>query len=191
MPILAREPDIFPEHLLDPADDATMANSVANSATWWALYTLPRREKELMRRLRAWELPFYSPVIERRKQSPQGRVRKSYVPLFGSYVFLCGGEEQRYRALTTNCVSRCLVVPDSNRLVDDLRQIRRLIQADVPLTPESRIQPGTRVRVRSGSLMGVEGVVVRRQNKERLVVAVRFLQQGASLLLEDFQVEAI
>ena len=37
----------------------------------------------------------------------------------------------------------------------------------------------------------VEGVVVRRQNRERLLVAVRFLQQGASLLLEDFQVEAI
>ena len=112
---------------------------------------------------------------------PRGGFRKSFVPLFGSYVFMCGGEEQRYRAMTTNCVSRCLVVPDSGRLVEDLRQIRRLIQADVPLTPESRIQPGTRVRVRSGSLLGVEGVVVRRQNKERLLVAVRFLQQGASL----------
>jgi transcriptional antiterminator RfaH len=186
MPILARENDIFPEDLLDPTDEIR-----ADASPWWALYTLPRREKELMRRLRAWEVPFYSPIIERRRQSPQGRVRKSYVPLFGSYVFLCGGEEQRYRALTTNCVSRCLVVPDRGRLVADLRQIRRLIQADVPLTPESRIQPGGRVRVRSGSLMGVEGVVVRRQNKERLLVAVRFLQQGASLLLEDFQVEAI
>ncbi|HEX3999261.1 MAG TPA: transcription termination/antitermination NusG family protein [Pirellulales bacterium] len=186
MPILARESDIFPEHLLDPADDGP-----AKSAPWWALYTLPRREKELMRRLRTWEVPFYSPIIETRRQSPQGRIRKSYVPLFGSYVFLCGGEEQRYRALTTNCVSRCLTVPDSDLLIADLRQIRRLIQADVPLTPESRIQAGTPVRVRSGSLMGVEGVVVRRQNKARLLVAVRFLQKGASLLLDDFQVEAI
>ena len=186
MPILARESDIFPEHLLEPAEEA-----IAASMPWWALYTLPRREKELMRRLRAWQVPFYSPIIETRKQSPQGRIRKSYVPLFGGYVFLCGGEEERYRALTTNCVSRCLTVPDADRLVADLRQIRRLILADVPLTPESRIQAGTRVRVRSGSLMGVEGVVVRRQNKERLLVAVRFLQQGASLLLDDFQVEAI
>ncbi len=190
MPILAREADIFPEHLLDPAD-ATAAAATADSTPWWALYTLPRREKELMRRLRAWEVPFYAPVIETRRQSPQGRIRKSYIPLFAGYVFLCGNEEQRYRALTTNCVSRCLVVPDAKRFVEDMRQIRRLILADVPLTPESRIQPGTPVRVRSGSLMGVEGVVVRRENQQRLLVAVRFLQQGASLLLDDFQVEAI
>jgi len=113
------------------------------------------------------------------------------VPLFSGYVFLCGAEEARHRALTTNCISRCLTVSDAGRLVEDLRQIQRLIRADVPLTPESRIQSGTPVRVRSGPLMGVEGVVVRRQNKDRLLIAVRFLQQGASLLLEDFQVEAI
>ncbi len=93
--------------------------------------------------------------------------------------------------LTTNCISRCLTVPDAGQLVEDLRQIRRLILAGAPLTLESRIQPGTPVRVRSGPLLGVEGVVVRRQNRERLLVAVRFLQQGASLLLEDFQVEPI
>jgi len=188
MPILAREIDVYPEQLLEPpAEDA----APAAAKPWWALYTLPRREKELMRRLRAWELPFYCPIIEQRKRSPQGRVRKSYVPLFAGYVFLCGGEEIRYRALTTHCVSRCLEVPNVDRLVEDLRQIRRLIRADVPLTPESRIQPGMRVRVRSGPLLGVEGVVVRRQNQQRLLVAVQFLQQGASLLLDDFEVEAI
>jgi transcriptional antiterminator RfaH len=186
MPILARESDIFPEQLLEP-----LADGATSPSPWGALYTLPRREKELMRRLRAWQVPFYSPIIERRTQSPQGRVRKSYVPLFSGYVFLCGSEDERHRALTTNCVSRCLTVPDCGRLVEDLRQIRRLILADVPLTPESKIQAGTRVRVRSGSLAGVEGVVVRRQSKERLLVAVQFLQQGASLLLDDFQVEAI
>ncbi len=185
MPLLAREPDIYPDQLLDGASEP------ADNAPWWALYTLPRREKELMRRLRAWQVPFYGPVIEQRKRSPQGRVRRAYMPLFPGYVFLCGAEDARHRALTTNCVSRCLSVGDRARLVADLRQVQRLIQAEVPLTPESRIQSGTPVRVRSGPLMGVEGVVVRRQNKERLLVAVRFLQRGASLLLEDFQVEVI
>jgi transcriptional antiterminator RfaH len=186
MPILAKESDIFPEHLLDATESAGTA-----ADPWWALYTLPRREKELMRRLRGLAIGFYSPIIEQRKRSPQGRIRKSYLPLFAGYVFMHGSDDARHRALTTNCISRCLTVPDHDRLVDDLRQIRRLILANVPLTPESRIQPGTPVRVRSGPLMGVEGVVVRRQNKERLLVSVRFLQQGASALLEDFQVEAI
>src|SRR5256885_5402719 len=130
---------------------------------------------------------FYSPLVERRTKSPGGRVRKSYLPLFAGYVFMRGEEETRHRALTTNCISRTLTVPDGEALTSDLRQIRRLILSNVPLAPEARIQPGTPVRVRGGPLAGVEGVVVRRQNKERLLVAVRFLQQGASLLLEDFQ----
>ena len=111
MPILAREPDIYPDNLLDGASPLA-----SEAAPWWALYTLPRREKDLMRRLRAWQVPFYGPVIEQRKRSPQGRVRRAYVPLFPGYVFLCGSEEARHRALTTNCVSRCLIVPDGGRL---------------------------------------------------------------------------
>ncbi len=190
MPILDREPDIYPEQLLD-LPSAGQAAAPGSAEPWWALYTLPRREKELMRRLRTLDIPFYGPIAPQRNRSPGGRVRTSFRPLFSGYVFMRGGDEQRRGALTTNCVSRCLTVPNAEGLVDDLRQIRRLILADVPLTVESLIQPGARVRVRSGTLRGIEGVVLRREHKERLLVAVRFLQQGASLLLDDFEVEEI
>jgi len=144
-----------------------------------------------MRRLRGMEIAHYGPMIKRRSRSPGGRVRVASVPLFASYVFLCGDETARYRALTTNCVSRCLEVDDPGQLVCDLRQILRLIQSDVPLTPEAKIQAGMRVRIRGGPLAGTEGVVVKRRGTDRLLVAVRFLQQGASIQLEDYQVERI
>lgn len=182
MPILPQEPDIWPEDLFDQASP---------EETWWALYTLPRREKDLMRRLMRMEIPFYGPLIKRRSRSPAGRSRTSYVPLFPGYVFLHGSEEQRYRSLTTNCVSRCLQVSDGGLLAQDLRQIHQLICSDAPLTPEARIEPGMRIRVRSGSLAGLEGVVIRRRGSERLLVIVHFLQQGASVQLEDYQVERI
>ena len=76
-------------------------------------------------------------------------------------------------------------------LEHDLRQIRRLIQSDTPLTPEARIQPGTRVRIRSGSLAGMEGMVIKRRGVDRLLIMVKFLQQGASIQIEDFQVESL
>jgi transcriptional antiterminator RfaH len=186
MPILPREPDIFPAELFDGLDEASAA-----TGQWWVMYTLARREKELMRRLRNLEIAFYSPLVHKRTRSPLGRVRQSYVPLFASYVFVRGTEQQRHQALTTNCVSRCLNVPDSPRLVHDLRQIRRLIELDAPLTVEARIEPGRQVRVRSGPMSGMEGTVVKRRGKNWLVVAVEFLQQGASVLLEDFQVEPL
>jgi transcription antitermination factor NusG len=47
------------------------------------------------------------------------------------------------------------------------------------------------VRVKSGPLRGVEGMVVKRRGEQRLVVAVRFLNQGASIELEDVDVERL
>jgi transcriptional antiterminator RfaH len=183
MPILPGEPDIFPAELFDGA--------LEGPGQWWVMYTMARREKELMRRLRGLGIAFYAPLISKRTRSPSGRVRESFVPLFASYVFVQGNEQDRYQALTTNCVSRCLSVPDGAQLVHDLRQIRQLITLGAPLTVEARIEPGRRVRVRSGPMSGIEGTVLKRRGKDWLVVAVEFLQQGASVLLEDFQVEPL
>jgi transcription antitermination factor NusG len=150
---------------------------------------LSRREKELMRRLRALEISHYAPQIARQTRSPNGRRRETFAPLFAGYVFVQGDERQRLQALTTNCISRCLEVSDPTQLIQDLRQIKRLIATDAPLTPEARIESGVRVRVRSGPMSGFEGTVVQRRGKSWLVVAVEFLRQGVSVLLEDFQVE--
>jgi transcriptional antiterminator RfaH len=186
MPILPREPDVYPDDLLDESQVL-----LAQQSPWWALYTKARREKDLMRRLRGMEIPFYGPLAPRKTRSSNGRVRVSHNPLFPGYVFLCGDEEQRRLALTTNCISRILPVVDTSDLVRDLRQVQRLILCDAPLTAEARLQPGMRVRVRSGALAGVEGVVIKRRGKDRLLVAVHFLQQGASVSLEDYEVEPL
>ncbi len=183
MPILPAEPDMFPADLL--------AADAAQVGPWWVLYTMARREKDLMRRLRKMEIGFYSPLVVKRNRSPGGRVRSSQIPLFPGYVFLRGGEDQRQQALTTNCVSQCLPVPDATDLVRDLAQIRRLIEADMPLLPEDHLEAGMQVRIRSGPLAGLEGTIIRRRGQDRLLVAVEFLQRGASVQLEDFDVERI
>jgi transcription antitermination factor NusG len=184
MPILSRTVDLYPHDLFDREDLGTIGDS-----RWWALYTLSRREKDLMQRLRALKIPFYGPTIEKHYRSPAGRFRTSYIPLFANYVFLYGDDLQRYDAQSTNCVSRYVPIVQGEQLTRDLRQIYELIQAGVPLTPEARLQPGRRVRVRTGTFRGHEGIIIRREGKTRLLVAVNFLQQGASLQLEDCEVE--
>jgi len=184
MPLLTREIEVYPDDLFarENLGDET-------DASWWAIYTLSRREKDLMRRLVRLEVPFYCPIIPRRQRSPGGRIRTSYLPLFANYVFLYGDNEQRYEAMTTNCVARYTRVIDGVGLTHDLRQIYELILAGVPLTPESRLEAGDQGRVRSGPFRGYEGYVIRRQGQRRLLVAVDFLQQGASFTLEDCELE--
>jgi transcription antitermination factor NusG len=184
MPVLDREIDLHPADLFERE---SLAEEL--SRQWWAFYTRSRREKEMMRKLLALDVSFYGPVIPRRRRSPSGRVQTAYLPLFPNYVFVHGDDSSRYAALTTNCVSRCIEVGDGARLAADLRRIRRLTEHGAPLTAEQRLEAGGRVRVRSGALQGLEGVVVNRHGKTRLLVSVDFLQQGASLALDDCDVE--
>lgn len=184
MPILARQPDLHPPSLLDEA-----AAEDSAQGRWVAFYTLARREKELMRRLAAADVPFYAPLIARRLRSSTGRTRVSYVMLFPGYVFSRVDEDQRRTALETNTVARWLPIVDGPALVEDLRAVKRLVDSDRPLSPEARLEPGQQVRVRSGVLRGLGGRVVQRRGRERLVVAVRFLNQGVSIELEDVDLE--
>lgn len=186
MPILARECDLFPENLLGDTQIP-----IDSDCSWWALYTLSRREKELMRRLRAKEIPYYGPVYERRTRSPSGRIQTAFVPLFPNYVFVFGDQTVRYEALRTNCVSRDIRVADSARLMSDLRQIRAVLLTGLPLTPESRLESGAMVRVKSGPLCGQQGTVIRRRGESRFLVSVQFLQQGASLEVDDCDLEIL
>ncbi|MBS0209185.1 MAG: antitermination protein NusG [Planctomycetes bacterium] len=183
MPILAPETSLFPHDLLD--------RPLATGQSWWVLYTLSRQEKLLMRRLEARGVAFFCPIVARRHRSPGGRVRETQLPLFSNYVFICGDEDARRTALTTNCVSRTIQPDHAELFLAELRQIRRLIATGAPLTPECRIVAGQRVRVRNGAFRGFEGIVVRREAETRLLVAVNFLQQGASVLLDDCQLEVL
>lgn len=191
MPVLERETDTYPEDLLEFACNEEQADMTETTPRWWAMYTLSRREKPLMRRLLTKEIPFCAPVIPKRQRSPSGRMRISHIPLFTSYVFVYGDELQRYEAVSTGCVSRNLEVYAGSELTRDLYQVQTLIQAGVPLTAESRLGAGRRVRVRSGPFRGYEGMVIRREGQTRLLVAVNFLQQGASMLLDDCELEIL
>jgi transcription antitermination factor NusG len=191
MPILPKQRDIFPDDLLDTphAVDGRDGHACHAGHGWIAFYTLSRREKDLMRRLEAAALPFYAPLVKRRLLSPGGRARLSYVPLFPGYVFSFVDDAQRRVALATNTIARWLPIQDADAFVADLRNIKRLIDTDRPLTPEARLEPGQPVRVRSGPLRGMEGMVVKRRGEQRLVVAVRFVNQGVSIELEDVDLE--
>src|SRR4029079_10148852 len=124
-------------------------------------------------------------------RTPRGRINTSFVPLFANYVFLYGDPTQRYAALTTNCVSRDMVLVEGEQLATDLRQLRKLIQSGLPITAEAKLEPGARVRMRSGPLVGQEGIWLQRHGETRLLVAVKFLQQGATVKIDECDLERL
>lgn len=178
------QPAVYPEDLLE------RLASDSSDRRWWVLYTKVHQEKAIVHRLYGRGIPYYLPLVETSRVS-RGRRFVSKVPVFSGYVFLFGSDEERVASLTTNRVSRVLPVDDLDGLTHDLRQLQRLIASGAPLTVERRLMSGDRVRVRSGPLAGLEGTVLKRHGAARLVIAVNLLQQGASVDIEDCQLEPI
>jgi len=185
MPFLPPETNCFPEALFDENN-----SSLRLDRQWWVLHTKPRQEKSLARQLLQSKVPFYLPLIEHRSLI-RGRVMKSLVPLFPGYLFLLARRDERVTALTTNRVVHSLEVTDQSMLWVDLAQIHRLIGTGAPITPEERLEPGALVEITSGLLAGLKGRILRAANGHRFVVQVNFIQRGASILIDDFNLTAI
>ncbi len=186
MPLLNREPSVYPDSMFSDGGIGSF-----HQANWWCLSTLARSEKVVSRLLYAQKMPFYCPIILKRFRSPNGRFRESYVPLFPGYIFVAGDEASRLAALKTNKISRGQLVVDRAQLIADLLHIHQAIEAGVPLTPEAKIAAGDRVRVRSGPFAAVEGYVLRREGKTRLLLAVKFITQGVSMEIDEALLERI
>ena len=184
MPMLPAEISVYPSDLLDGF------TSGCPERRWWALFTKARQEKAVARQLLAREVPFYLPLIPK-DNVIRGRRFRSHIPLFADYVFQYGTDEDRLTALTTNRVPRTIPVVDQLQLFKDLRQVKLAIEADRPLAIERRLRPGQLVRIKSGPMQGMEGVVTARRGRIRLLIAVHFLQSGVSVEIDDCMVESI
>jgi transcription antitermination factor NusG len=187
MPILPPEPDFNPPNLWD--NGASAADDGAT--TWWCLHTKPRQEKAIARDLRKAGVAYYLPQAKKESRTPQGRRIESVVPLFPSYMFLRGKADDRLAALRGHRIVAILDVADQDSLYRDLRQINTMTSSGLVVTEEPTLPIGTMVRVTTGPLTGVIGKVTKRTNGDYFVAVVRFLSRGATVLLQDWQVERV
>ncbi len=80
-------------------------------------------------------------------------------------------------------------VGQPTELVEDLRQLQSLISLDAPLSPERRLEPGTKVRIRTGPFAGFEGTVFRRDIARPGVGSRALYGSRISVAVEDCQLE--
>src|SRR5262249_35475551 len=185
MGLLPKETFILPDDLLR----AELAPGDAD-ARWWVLHTKPRAEKTLARLFVEHGTSFFLPLHEKQTRRG-GRTRRSYLPLFSSYLFLHGDQDARRAALETNLVVQTLTVEDQAQLHTDLMRVFRLMESGEPLTPAHRLKPGTPVVITGGALEGMPGVVLRRGKRWKVYVEVRILQRGVSVEIDAGLLEVV
>ena len=173
-------PSVYPSDV--PIDQFT--------GQWWVLHTKARNEKALAWDLLNREISYFLPMVEKVRSS-HGRRIKSVVVLFSGYVFLCGHEEDRYTAMTTNRIASTIEVIEQERIIKELTAIQKALDTPRQLDPYPYLQTGRRCVVTSGPLKGIEGFLVRRKNVDRLVLQVHVLGQSVSTEIDAALLEVI
>jgi transcription antitermination factor NusG len=159
---------------------------------WWVAHTRPRNEKALALDLQARGIFYYLPLCVRTARSKgRGRISRSIVPVFPGYVFLNTGEAQRQLALMTNRIANALPVANQLQLVNELRQIQRVLSTQTDFQWEPAIEVGQWARVIAGPLLGTEGVVCKRMSRMRLALNVRMLAQSVVVEVPQDMLERI
>ena len=123
-------------------------------------------------------LPCY---LEQRRWSD--RVKRVVHPLFAGYVFCRVSGDVVAKVVTTPGVIR--IVGDGRRAMpvpaDEIEAIQRIVSADLPSEPWPFLETGQRVRLDVGPLRGMEGIVVRSTNGQRVIVSISLLRQSVAV----------
>lgn len=167
-------------------------STLANVDRWYALNVRTRWESSTANLLsgKGYKtlLPTYKP-----RQRARVAQREVVSPLFPGYVFCKFDVSNRLPILVTPGV---LSVVGSGRTpiaVDDseIVAIERVLACGLPAEPWPYLEVGQHVRIQSGALCGLEGILTSFRGSHRIVVSVSLLCRSVSLEIQRSEVSPI
>jgi transcription antitermination factor NusG len=149
---------------------------------WYAVFTLPQNEKSAVKQLALREVESFLPTYETvRVWKNRLRVR-TVLPLFPSYLFVHIDCRQRSRVLQSpgviNIVGNAreqVPVPDA-----EIEMLRSGVRGR-NMEPYRELVVGKKVRIKSGAMQGLQGILVRKGNGLRFVLALDMINQFAAI----------
>jgi transcription antitermination factor NusG len=168
--------------------------AVAEAENWYGLQTRPRHEKIVAQRLEERGVTTFLPLVTEvhrwsdRKKSVQ-------VPLFSCYVFarFVPNRVDRLRVLRVDGVFGLVGDRGEGAPIPDeqINTVRSLVEGQLPWSTHPFLKIGQRVRIRSGALDGLEGILVSRNGDRTLVISVDAIQRSLAVRVEGYEVEPI
>jgi transcription antitermination factor NusG len=163
-------------------------------SNWYAVHTMARHEKRVAAQLEEKRVCTFLPLLH---QIHKWSDRRSVVeiPMFSCYAFvrIAQTADERLKVLRTPGV---LGFVGSERqgtpiLDKQIENLRTTISKNVPFFPHPFISAGRRVRIRGGSLDGIEGILLRQGADQSLVLSVELLCKSVAIRVEGYDVELV
>ena len=166
---------------LEPTD----ISSISSGWRWYAVYTWSRHEKKVAqhfedRGIRHF-LPLYSQVHKWNKRSAVVTV-----PLFPGYVFVQTAWERRHQVLAVPGVVHYVGTAKSPTEIPvaQIEGVRIALRSAAKIAPHPYLAAGNRVRVASGPMTGLTGVIQRSSSGCRIVVSMDMIMRSVAVELD-------
>lgn len=159
---------------------------------WYAVYTWARHEKRVAEQLEQRQLRNFLPLY-RAMHRWKDRRKEVELALFPSYVFVRLSLQHRLRVLEIPSVVHLVGFQGKPAPLpeDEIEKLRQGVNGRVRMSPHPYLQAGQRVRLRSGPVAGLEGILLRRKEGARLVVSIEILMRAVALEIDEADVEPL
>jgi transcription termination/antitermination protein NusG len=181
--------------IIDPAVSIDPAATEDQCLRWHVLWTRSNFEQLVHDQLVAKGFEVFLPTIDAWARRGRDRVLRC-VPLFRGYLFVHHAIDKA--SYLEVCKARGLVrmlgerwdrleiVPDT-----EIEAIQTVLRARLPVLPFPYLREGQRVRITSGPMADVEGILVRcNPNKGLLVISINLLRRSVAVQVDCTLVEA-
>lgn len=169
---------------LEPTNDSFSA------PRWYVAQTCARHEKCVAEQLASRNIEKFLPLYETVSRWKDRRVRLQ-LPIFAGYVFVRLPLRERLRVLELPSVVKLIAfgqlpiaLPD-----DEMDALRHGLTSQLRAEPHPYFTAGRRVRMRSGPLAGLTGVILRKQGSFRLVLSVELIQRSVAVDVDVADIE--
>lgn len=183
--------EAFPKSVF-PLDFSATAN-LSNTA-WYAVQTVYRHERRIVRDLIAKGFVTYLPLIRETRQWTD-RKKVLEMPAFGGYVFVRHDASLRSRVRVLETAGVVRMLGDNHAPVPiadvEIESLRRMLESDVCCKKCEYLTVGTMVQIKRGALSGIIGRLLRVNNSLRLVLSVSTVSQAISVEVDLEDVEPL
>ena len=159
---------------------------------WYAAYTCANHEKRVAEQLGLREVEHFLPLYTSVRRWKDRRVMLE-LPLFPGYVFVHMVLGDRLQVQTVPGVARLVGFDGTPAALpeEEIGALRTSLGRAIQAEPHPYLTAGRRVRMKSGPLAGMEGVLLRRKGSFRLVISIDLIQRSVAVDAEAADVELI
>ncbi len=159
---------------------------------WFALQVRGRRELAVAEHLRGQGFEWFLPLYKCQKVWSD-RIKEVESPLFPGYLFCRFDPQLRLPILKTPGVIQIVGNNRQPTPVDEheIAAIQTLIATGARNQPWPFLEVGDKVRIESGPLSGLEGLLVEFRGSHRLVISVTLLQRSVAVELHSAVVTSL